>query len=201
MNNKESENKEKTRYSDEELEEFRDMIEKKLDEARKQLDLLREQLTELNETGETSRAGTFEDGASNWQREQISKLASRQQSFIRDLENALVRVRNKTYGVCSVTGKLIEKKRLMLVPHATKSIEGKQALEDEESKGKKPIVLRDRPVVKAQNKKILSKVISPKKKNDEEGGENILPDDDDFLDDDMPGDLDLDGLIIEETED
>lgn len=203
MINKETDNKEKTRYSDEELEEFRVMIEQKLDEARKQLDLLREQLTELNEMSETSRAGTFEDGASNWQREQINKLASRQQRFIRDLENALIRVKNKTYGVCSVTGKLIDKKRLMVVPHATKSIEGKNALEEEETKAKKPVVvLRERPVLKAQqDKKILSKVISPKKKPGEEGAEGLMPEEDDFLDDDLPGDLDLDGLIIEEAED
>ena len=202
MINKESDNKGKSRYSDEELEEFRDMIDKKLDEARKQLDLLREQLTDLNEMGETSRAGTFEDGASNWQREHINKLASRQQRFIRDLENAMIRVKNKTYGICSVTGKLIDKKRLMVVPHATKSIEGKNALEEEESKSKKPVVTRDRPILKSTGKKILSKVLTPKKKNAEgEEEEGVTPEDDDFIDDDnVDSDLDLDGLIIEDTE-
>ena len=115
---------EKTRYSDEELDEFKEMIEGKLAEAKKQLQTLRDQLTELNESSDSSRAGTFEDGASNWQREHINKLAARQQKFIRNLEYALIRIQNKTYGVCSVTGELIDKKRLMLVPHATKSIEG-----------------------------------------------------------------------------
>lgn len=118
----------KNRYSDEELDEFKVMIEKKLDEARQQLEELREQLTELNNSGDENRAGTFDDGASNWQREHINKLASRQQRFIRDLEHALIRIKNKTYGVCSVTGKLIDKQRLMLVPHATKTVEGKTQL-------------------------------------------------------------------------
>lgn len=201
MINKESDNKEKNRYSDEELEEFHVMIEKKLDEARKQLDALREQLTELNEMGETSRAGTFEDGASNWQREHVNKLASRQQRFIRDLENAMVRIKNKTYGICSVTGKLIDKKRLMAVPHATKSVEGKQALEDEENKTKRPLVQRDRPLQKVPAKKILSKVLTPKKRAEGEDGETVMPEDEDFMDDEAIGsDLDLDGLIIEDSE-
>jgi DnaK suppressor protein len=117
--------KTKTRYSDEDLEAFKIMIEKKLHEANEQLDDLKEQLTELNNSGDENRAGTFDDGASNWQREHLNKLASRQQRFIRDLEHALIRIKNKTYGVCSVTGKLIGKQRLMLVPHATKTVEGK----------------------------------------------------------------------------
>jgi RNA polymerase-binding transcription factor DksA len=117
--------KTKTRYSDEDLEAFKIMIEKKLHEANEQLDDLKEQLTELNNSGDENRAGTFDDGASNWQREHLNKLASRQQRFIRDLEHALIRIKNKTYGVCSVTGKLIDKQRLMLVPHATKTVEGK----------------------------------------------------------------------------
>lgn len=117
--------KTKTRYSDEDLEAFKIMIEKKLVEANEQLDDLKEQLTELNNSGDENRAGTFDDGASNWQREHLNKLASRQQRFIRDLEHALIRIKNKTYGICSVTGKLIDKQRLMLVPHATKTVEGK----------------------------------------------------------------------------
>lgn len=116
----------KNRYSDEELAEFSQLIDGKLIDARKQLEQLKEQLTELNESGETSKSGTFEEGASNSQREHLTKLAARQQRFVRDLEYALIRIKNKTYGVCGVTGKLIEKKRLMLVPHATKSVEAKK---------------------------------------------------------------------------
>jgi DnaK suppressor protein len=117
--------KSRSRYSDEELEEFKIMIEKKLEESRSQLEDLKEQLSDLNNSGDENRAGTFDDGASNWQREHINKLASRQQRFIRDLEHALIRIKNKTYGICSVTGKLIDKQRLVLVPHATKTVEGK----------------------------------------------------------------------------
>jgi RNA polymerase-binding transcription factor DksA len=124
MNNQ-NDNITKNRYSDEDLEEFKHMIEKKLEESRGQLEDLKEQLTELNNSGDENRAGTFDDGASNWQREHINKLASRQQRFIRDLEHAMIRIKNKTYGICSVTGKLIDKQRLLLVPHATKTVEGK----------------------------------------------------------------------------
>jgi DnaK suppressor protein len=120
----------KTRYSDEELEEFKKMIELKLSEARLQMTDLMEQLAELNNSGDENRAGTFDDGASNWQREHVNKLASRQQRFIRDLEHALIRIKNKTYGICSVTGKLIDKQRLILVPHATKTVEGKSKIND-----------------------------------------------------------------------
>lgn len=188
-----SNNDNKLRYSDEELEEFRQMIDAKIAEAQKQLEQLREQLTELNESDETSKAGTFEDGASNWQREHINKLASRQQRFIRDLEYALVRIKNKTYGVCSVTGKLIDKKRLMLVPHATKSVEGKQT-ENEDTKVRKPL---DKKI--NQPKKVISKVITPKKKNSNGDGYEFIDDDDDFPQDDSS--LDLDGLVIDENND
>jgi DnaK suppressor protein len=118
-------NDKRTRYSDEELEEFKKMIEKKIEEAQSQMSELRDQLTELNNSGDENKAGSFDDGASNWQREHINKLASRQQRFIRDLEHAMIRIKNKTYGICSVTGKLIGKQRLLLVPHATKTVEGK----------------------------------------------------------------------------
>lgn len=152
-----SNNEPKNRYSDEELEEFRVMIEQKIADANAQLENLREQLTDLNESDETSKAGTFEDGASTWQREHINKLASRQQSFIRDLEYALIRIKNKSYGICSVTGKLIDKKRLQLVPHATKSVEGKETANDDRQRRASTT-----PVEKKQNpaKKMFTKVIS-----------------------------------------
>jgi len=127
------ENVAKNRYSDEDLAEFKVVIEKKLEEAKQQLEELKVQLTELNNSGDENRAGTFDDGASNWQREHLNKLAARQQRFVRDLEHALIRINNKTYGVCTITGKLISKERLALVPHATKTVEGKQ-----QEKGDKP---------------------------------------------------------------
>lgn len=142
MDNKE-ENKSRKRYSDEDLAEFNEMISEKLVKAKEQLVQLQEQLTELNNSGDENRAGTFDDGASNWQREHISKLAARQQTFVRSLEHAMVRIRNKTYGVCSITGDLISKERLKLVPHATKSIEGKHSSQGEDKKRYKPLNFKD----------------------------------------------------------
>ncbi len=181
-----NENPLKTRYSDEELAEFKVMIDKKLDEAREQLETLREQLTELNNSGDENRAGTFDDGASNWQREHINKLASRQQRFIRDLEYALIRVKNKTYGVCTITGQLIDKQRLMLVPHATKTVEGKsQEGSDKKDNKKKPT-----PLEKEGQRKILSKVVPGKGSvGDEEIEDDFIAEDDSsFMEDDFFGD-------------
>lgn len=129
---------ERTRYSDEDLAFFENMINEKLDEARQQLEDLKNQLQELNNSGDENRAGTFDDGASNWQREHLSKLAARQQKFIRNLEYAHVRIKNKTYGICSATGKLIGKERLMLVPHATKTVEGKHSTQGKAKKQETP---------------------------------------------------------------
>jgi RNA polymerase-binding transcription factor DksA len=164
--------KTKTRYSDEDLETFKIMIEKKLIEANEQLDDLKEQLTELNNSGDENRAGTFDDGASNWQREHLNKLASRQQRFIRDLEHALIRIKNKTYGICSVTGKLIDKQRLMLVPHATKTVEGKTQVSGKGSK---------KPVSGGGQGLETEKIIKEKKESSDEEFEII--DDSDIIQD------------------
>lgn len=120
--------REKTRYSDEELKEFREIIEKKLEEAREGLILLTEAYTtqNANDTNDTSPSfKILEEGSQVLSKEENSQLAARQQKFIRDLENALIRIENKTYGVCRATGKLISKERLRSVPHATLSIEAK----------------------------------------------------------------------------
>ena len=136
--NQDNKNKITRRYSDEDLEEFAIMLSEKLDEAKKQLVDLKNQLKELNNSGDENRAGTFDDGASNWQREHLSKLASRQQKFVRNLEYAIIRIKNKTYGVCSVTGVLISKERLKLVPHATKTVAGKHSSQGKTKKKDKP---------------------------------------------------------------
>jgi RNA polymerase-binding transcription factor DksA len=118
----------KNRYSDNELEEFRDIINKKLEDARKELGLLQAQMTAANEHGTDDTASTFkilEDGSDSLAKEEAGQLASRQKKFIEQLENALVRIENKTYGICRVTGKLIPKERLRAVPHTTQSIEAK----------------------------------------------------------------------------
>lgn len=118
----------KNRYSDSELEEFRDIINKKLEEARKELATLQAQMTAANDNGTDDTASTFkilEDGSDSLAKEEAGQLASRQKKFIEQLENALVRIENKTYGICRVTGKLIPKERLRAVPHTTQSIEAK----------------------------------------------------------------------------
>lgn len=118
----------KTRYSDSELNEFREIIETKLEEARRELTLLQAQLTAANEHGTDDTANTFkmlEDGSESLAKEEAGQLAGRQKKFIEQLENALIRVENKTYGICRVTGKLIPKERLRAVPHTTQSIEAK----------------------------------------------------------------------------
>ena len=118
----------KTRYSDVELEEFRTIINTKLVSARKELITLQAQLTSANEHGTDDTANTFkmlEDGSDSLAKEEAGQLASRKRKFIEQLENALVRIENKTYGICRVTGKLIPKERLRAVPHTTQSIEAK----------------------------------------------------------------------------
>ena len=118
----------KTRYSDAELQEFKEIILKKIEKAESDLDLLREQFAndKNNGTDDTSpQFKSFEEGSSVMSKESNSQLAARQEKFIRDLKNALIRIENKTYGICRVTGKLIEAERLKLVPHATMSMEAK----------------------------------------------------------------------------
>lgn len=120
--------REKTRYSDEELQEFKEIIMKKLEEAREGLKILTEAYTTQNENDTNDTSPSFkilEEGSQVLSKEENGQLAARQQKFIRDLENALIRIENKTYGVCRGTGKLISKERLRSVPHATLSIEAK----------------------------------------------------------------------------
>lgn len=118
------------RYSDNDLAEFRELITKKLDAAKKELAYLQGLITRKDETGdmEDARYMTMEDGSVSMEREQLSQMASRQITFIDHLEKALMRIENKTYGICRVTGKLIDKARLRAVPHATLSIEAKQMM-------------------------------------------------------------------------
>ena len=123
---------EKTRYTDEELEEFRALINEKLAVAQREYDSLRSTLTNAdgNDVADTSPTyKVLEEGANTLSKEETARLADRQRVFINHLRAALSRIDNKTYGVCRVTGKLIPKERLRLVPHATLSIEGKEAQE------------------------------------------------------------------------
>jgi DnaK suppressor protein len=119
---------EKTKYSTEELKNFEKMLVDKKVNAQKELDFIKESLLRKDLSGTDTTQGalkTLEDGADTMEKESLSQLAGRQQTFIANLEKALIRIKNGTYGICKDTGKLIDKNRLMAVPHATQTIEAK----------------------------------------------------------------------------
>ena len=121
---------ERVRYSDSDLAEFKQVILKKLEQAKADYELLRENITHSGDNDTQDTSPTFkvlEEGATTLSKEETSRLAAHQVKFIRNLEMALVRIENKTYGVCKTTGKLIPKERLLRVPHATECIEAKEA--------------------------------------------------------------------------
>ncbi|MDH5398255.1 MAG: TraR/DksA family transcriptional regulator [Cyclobacteriaceae bacterium] len=118
----------KTRYSEEELKEFEALINAKLDKANQELKILKDALNRSNDPGTDSTAAhtkVLEDGADTAEKENLGQLAARQQKFINNLKNALIRIKNGTYGICVATGKLISKERLKAVPHTTMCIEAK----------------------------------------------------------------------------
>ncbi|MBC6612307.1 TraR/DksA C4-type zinc finger protein [Hymenobacter aerilatus] len=121
------------RYSREELAEFEQIIQDKLTAARKEVSFIKETLSRRNDSGTDNTASSskvLEDGADTAEKESLNQLASRQMKFIQQLENALIRIKNGTYGVCIGTGKLIPKERLRAVPHTQHSIEAKMARRD-----------------------------------------------------------------------
>jgi len=120
--------KQKTKYTAKELKEFEKLILDKIKDAQGELDFIKESLLRKNLSGTDSTQGalkTLEDGADTMEKESLSQLAGRQQKFIHNLEKALIRIKNGTYGICKDTGVLIDKRRLRAVPHATQSIEAK----------------------------------------------------------------------------
>ena len=120
--------KEKNKYSQKELIEFEKLINEKINKAQQELDFIKESLLRKHVSGTDSTQGalkTLEDGADTMEKESLSQLAGRQQKFIANLKNALIRIKNGTYGICKDTGKLIDKNRLKAVPHATQTIEAK----------------------------------------------------------------------------
>jgi RNA polymerase-binding transcription factor DksA len=129
-----SNSEEKGRYSDEELKEFEVLINRKLEKAKEEYKILKDTLNRNNDEGTDATSGgntkVLEDGAETAEKENLSQLAARQQKYIANLENALIRIKNGTYGICSVTGKLISKERLIAVPHTTQSIEAKLMQQD-----------------------------------------------------------------------
>lgn len=121
-------NETKVRYSDSDLNEFKELIQDKIEKAQHDLDLIKSAYMNDGDNGTDDTSPTFkafDEGSAVMSKESNSQLAIRQEKFIRDLKNALIRIENKTYGICRVTGKLINKERLKLVPHATLSIEAK----------------------------------------------------------------------------
>jgi len=120
------ETNEKTRYSDEELEEFDKLIDEKLEQAREQLNFYLTQLQDMSDNPDSKIKG-LDDGLSTTESERLTTMAGRTRKHIQHLENAKIRIKNKVYGICRVTGKLIAKERLRAVPHATLSIEAKQS--------------------------------------------------------------------------
>lgn len=128
----------KTRYTDEELLEFKKLIDEKLENSRSELSGIEQQMMELRDNMADEQGGDwFDDSSIHTEIEFLTKMAERQRQFIQNLEMALVRIRNKSYGICTVTGELIEKQRLMLVPHATKSVKAKES--------ETPVVHRNEP--------------------------------------------------------
>ena len=119
---------ERVRYSDSELAEFKQVILRKLEQAKADYDLLRANISNDNDTHDTSPTfKVLEEGATTLSKEECERLAAHQSKFIRNLELALVRIEHKTYGICKTTGKLIPRERLLRVPHATETIEAKEA--------------------------------------------------------------------------
>lgn len=170
------------RYSDAELQEFKAIIEDKMEKAKNELRYLEEQIQELTESSNDNQSGDwFDDSSLHSDIEMLSNMASRQRQFIDALDAALIRIKNKTYGICTVTGKLIDKKRLLIVPHATKSLEAKEVEKTQvEPKPVKAVAVAPAPKPKEEivEKKIITKVI--KRTGTKTVAPKPIDDDDDF---------------------
>lgn len=126
----------KVRYSDEDLQEFKTIVDKRIEKAQEELNYTQQQIAELNENGFNQQGGDwYDDSTAHTDLELLQRMAQRQQRHLQDLQNALLRIHNKTYGVCTITGHLISKERLRLVPHATKSVDGKNIANATQSTG------------------------------------------------------------------
>lgn len=145
------------RYSDAELAEFKALIEKKIAQTRENLEGLQSQILEVTENTSDEHGGDWVDDSSiNSEVEMLNNMAIRQRRYLKDLENALIRIRNKSYGICVITGELIDKKRLMAVPTTTKSLSAKTASQTKETEKPRP---RPKPSRQKKENKIISKVI------------------------------------------
>ena len=196
------------RYSDEELMEFKALIDEKMATAKQELEFMKEQIMEMNENASEKQGGNwFDDSSVHTELEMLNNMVIRQQQFVSNLENALIRIQNKTYGICMVTGQLINKKRLMLVPHATKSVIAKEIENAEKAKAEAIAKAEKEAASKsldreAENKevkapKIITKIL--KKSTKSTGKAPVVKDDD--LDDlelelDMDDDTEYDSNIV-----
>lgn len=193
------------RYSDSELEEFRAIIEKKLTKAQEELQYLQEQILEITENSGDDHGGDWmDDSSTNNDIEFLNNMAIRQRKYIQDLENALIRIRNKTYGICMVTGQLIDKRRLLAVPTATKSVEAKTvesaetAKKPAEKKALPAEVLEKKEKVAPSTPKIITKVIRKPKAGTP--AKPVKLDEDDDLDFDFDKEYAYDGGGEEDTD-
>jgi RNA polymerase-binding transcription factor DksA len=191
------------RYSDADLLEFQALVEKKLEKSRKELEYLQSQVLEITENISDEHGGDWmDDSSTNNDVEFLNTMAIRQRQYLRELENALIRIKNKTYGVCAVTGNLIDKRRLLAVPTATKSVEAKNA--EKEAEALKKPVKQETTAPKAPvsgSPTVITKVIRKSSTNKPED-KTKLPvfddddfdnsDDDNFIDDDDNNDMDVD---------
>ena len=163
----------KVRYSEEDLVEFKELVDKKLLQAKEELATTERQISDLNENGFNQQGGDwYDDSTAHTDLEMLQRMMTRQQRYVQDLSNALLRIHNKTYGICTITGQLIDKKRLLLVPHATKSIDGKNI-----ANSNKPVVASDAesfngtdPEARSNGKPIGDKVRLPQGKRPSRSG-------------------------------
>ncbi len=193
------------RYSDADLAEFQAIIEKKLEKAQEELGYMQEQILEITENSGDDHGGDWmDDSSTNNDIEFLNNMAIRQRKYIQDLENAMVRIKNKSYGICSITGKLIDKRRLIAVPTATKSVEAKnaEAVQKEAQKAEKkvppPIVREKVEKEVSTSPKIITKVIRKPKSTQ---AKPVDIDDDDDLDFSFDKEYDYSGGREEESDD
>ncbi len=192
------------RYSDADLEEFRTIVEKKLDTAKEELSYLQEQILEITENSGDDHGGDWmDDSSTNNDIEFLNNMAIRQRKYIQDLENALIRIKNKTYGICLITGQLIDKRRLLAVPTATKSVEAKTALATEAPKPAEkksvPPEVKEKVEKAPATPKIITKVIRKPKATPPAKPVNI--EDDDDLDFDFDKEYSYDGGGSDDSDD
>lgn len=173
-----------TRYGDEELQEFKVVLETKMATAQQQLDRLQEQIQETSENGSDEHGGDWvDDSGYNTDLEMLQTMAVRQLKYIQDLQAALLRIRNKTYGICANTGLLIDKKRLLAVPTTTKSLAAKGEEQKEMEKKSKIREVTKMPYIKKE-RKVITKVVKKSSSTSPSTREEEYDEDDDYFDDD-----------------